>query len=287
LDDAPEVQGEWQPKNSHEGFSGAVRLREDLARSLNLPAVKLITDLGPDVVVNLAKRLGIKSDLESVPSLVLGSSSVTPLEMTSVYATIANHGTRVPPRIINKITDPDGAEIPLIGNMPEQVVLEQEAYIITSMMTSVIKGGTGSKAQKLGRPVAGKTGTSNDQKDAWFVGFTPDFASAVWIGYDNPKSIGRREYGGRAALPIWLNFMETAHKGLPKSDFEIPEGIVEAKIDPESGLLAYAELEKPLNEVFIEGTEPTEIAVSPELVDPNNFLMDEYLEPDAGTSEKP
>jgi penicillin-binding protein 1A len=153
------------------------------------------------------------------------------------------------------------------------------------LLTSVVKEGTGAGAQRLGRPAAGKTGTSNDQRDAWFVGFTTDLVCAVWVGYDDFRSLGRKEYGGKAALPIWLEFMKKAHRGLKTHSFDPPEGIVAVKIDPASGLLAYDGMENAAEEYFIAGTEPSEIAVPPELVSPESFLMDQLaddMDGDAG-----
>lgn len=280
LDDAPEVQGEWQPKNAHAegGYLGAVRFRDALARSLNLPSVKLITEIGPDSVVTLAKRLGFTSALEPVPSLGLGASEVTPLETAAAYATLANHGKREGPRIIARVLGKDGKEIPLAAPSSEQAVSEQDAFLITSLMRSVVESGTGRKARALGRPAAGKTGTSNDRRDAWFAGYTPNLSCAVWVGYDDLKSIGRREYGNRAALPIWLDFMKAAHKDVIKQDFEEPFGIVTVRIDPKTGLRAFEGMEGAVDEVFIDGTEPHETAVPPELISPDNFMMNQLEE---------
>ncbi len=282
LDDAPEVHGEWQPKNSAEdAFAGAVRLRQAITKSLNLPAVKLISDIGPDRVADIAGRMGISSKLDPTPALALGASAVTPLELASAYGTIARGGERRAPWIVKQITGPDGVKIPLVGRSSRQVVTEQEAYIVTSLLESVVQRGTGMKARRLKRPAAGKTGTSNEQRDAWFAGFTPDWVCVVWTGYDDLRSLGRKEYGGRAALPIWLEFMQKAHEGLPVRDFEVPPGIVTARIDPQSGLLAYEGMEETLEEVFIEGTEPTETAIPPDLISPESFLIDQ-LDDDAG-----
>ncbi len=276
LDDAPEVQGEWQPQNSHaEGFLGSVRMRDALARSLNLPAVKLITDIGPDAAVTLAGRLGFTSDLEAVPSLGLGASAVTPLEMAVAYAALANKGRREGPRIVQKVLDNRGNPVPLASLPSEQAVSEQEAYLITSLLTSVVDAGTGAKAKEIGRPAAGKTGTSNDQRDAWFAGYTPDLACVVWVGFDDLKTIGKKEYGARAALPIWVDFMKQAHKNIVRSDFEMPPGVIAVPIDPKSGLRAYEGMPNSLSEVFIDGTEPTETAVPPDLLSPDSFLMDQ------------
>ncbi len=287
LDDAPEVHGEWQPKNaSTDDFAGAVRLRLAVAGSINLPAVKLLSDVGLDPVIELATRLGITSKLEPTPSLALGASAVSPLEIASAYSAFAGGGRHRRAWIVNRVAGPGGVEIPLVGRSFEQIITEQEAYLITSLLRSVIEGGTGSRARKLGRPAVGKTGTSNEQRDAWFVGYTPDLVCAVWVGYDDLRSIGRKEYGGRAALPIWLDLMKQAHVSLPKRDFEKPLGIVTVRIDPTSGLLAWEGMEEAIDEIFIEGTEPTETAVPPDLVAPDSFLMDQ-LASDAGPDATP
>jgi penicillin-binding protein 1A len=279
LDDAPEVHGAWQPKNtSKDTYAGAVRLRQAIAQSMNLPAVKLITQVGPEQVAELAKQMGITTALEPSPAMALGASAVSPLEIGSFYAALANRGRWQRPWIVKKVVRSDGVEIPLMGRSPRQVVTEQEAYIMTSLLKSVVEEGTGARARQLGRPAAGKTGTSNDQRDAWFVGFTPDYTAAVWVGFDDFRPLGKKEYGGRAALPIWLDVMKSAHSGLPRRDFEMPEGILAVRIDPVTGLLAYDGMEGAMEELFIEGTEPTESAVSPDLVSPDGFLFDQMTD---------
>jgi penicillin-binding protein 1A len=204
--------------------------------------------------------------------------------MASAFGTFARGGKYQKPWIVKKVTGPDGAEIPLTGRSPEQVVSEQEAYLVTSLLKSVIEEGTATAARALKRPAAGKTGTADDQRDAWFVGYTPKISCSVWVGYDDLRSVGRREYGGKAALPIWIDFMQSAHKSSDKQDFIEPEGIVRVQIDPTSGLLAYEGMEDSIEEIFIEGTEPTETAVPPDLVDPGSFIFDQFEE-DAGVSE--
>ncbi|HUT76465.1 MAG TPA: PBP1A family penicillin-binding protein [Polyangia bacterium] len=278
LDDAPEVDGEWQPKNSGaEGFAGAVTLRQALARSLNLPAVKLIRDVGPERVVELAHALGIESPLDPVPALGLGASALSPLELASALSTLAAGGMRHPSRVVTRVVNPRGHEVPLMGQRPTRVVTEEEAHLVTSLLGSVISSGTGRDAAKLGRPAAGKTGTSNEMRDAWFVGYTPDVATAVWVGYSDFKPLGRKEFGGRAALPIWLDFMKAAHAGRPVRDFERPPGIVTARIDPGSGLLAYEGQADSVDEIFIEGTEPTETALPPDLVSLDAFAIEQAV----------
>ncbi len=294
LDDAPEVDGEWQPKNSgSEGFAGAVTLRQALARSLNLPAVKLVRDVGPDRVAQLARAMGIESELDPVPALALGASAVSPLEMASAFATLAAGGMRHPARVVTRVVDPRGGEMRMMGQVPTRVVAEEEAHLLTTLLVSVVTSGTGQGAAKLGRPAAGKTGTSNEMRDAWFVGYTTDLAAAAWVGYSDYKPLGRREFGGRAALPIWLGFMKKAHAGKPVRDFERPPGIVTARIDPASGLLAYEGQEDALEEIFIEGTEPAEAALPPDLVSLDAFAIEQAFgaaaaaAPDAGADDPP
>jgi penicillin-binding protein 1A len=276
LDDSPEVQGDWKPQNSHpDEFAGAVSMRQALARSLNLPAVKLIGDVGPPQVAALARRMGVESRLDEGAALALGASSVTPLELTAAYAVLAAGGARRRPWVVERIVDPSGEDVPIVGRAPTAVVAPEEAYVLTSMMRSVIDEGTGRLARSLGRPVAGKTGTSDDQRDAWFVGYTRQLAASVWVGFDDPASIGRKEYGARAALPIWVEVMEAASAGTEARDFEAPDGLVTAMIDPASGLLAYEGMEGAVEEIFIEGTVPAETAVPPELVSLDGFMLEQ------------
>ncbi len=285
LDDAPEVQGEWQPQNTAEGsFEGTIRLRQAVARSMNMPAIKLITDLGPPAVVRVARQLGITSPMEPVPALALGTAEVSPLELAGAYTTIAAGGQFVEPWLVERVIAPDGVDLPLLGRSPKRVITDQEAYLITSLLESVVKEGTGARARSLGRAAAGKTGTSNDQRDAWFAGFTPDWVCVVWVGYDDFRSIGAKEYGSRAALPIWLKFMTVAHQGRIRRSFAPPEGIITAAIDPASGMRAYEGMAQAVDEVFIEGTEPVQTAIPPELVSPDSFLF-EQAQTDAGPPE--
>jgi len=291
LDDAPEIQGDWRPKNSSgDELAGAVSMRDALARSLNLPAVKLIGDVGAEQVANGAKRMGIDSELEAVASLALGTSVVTPLELTGAYATLASGGIRHRPWIVKRLIGPDGREVPLVGRSGEQVLAAEEAYLATSLLESVVAYGTGKQARALGRPAAGKTGTTDDARDAWFVGYTPDLVATAWVGFDDMQPLGRKEYGGRAALPIWLDFMKRAHRDKLKREFARPEGIVTVRIDPASGLRAYEGMEGAVDEVFIEGTEPTDEALPPDVVSLESFALEQAAAavgigaPDAGPS---
>jgi len=190
-------------------------------------------------------------------SLALGSLSITPLELALCYSAFANEGMKVTPIAIKYITDSKG--MILESNEPEatEVVSPQTAFQITSMMEDVVKYGTGWKAKALGRPVAGKTGTTNEYKDAWFVGYTPNLVAAVWVGFDNTRPLGPQETGARAASPIWVTFMKNV-VGDP-ADFPVPEGITTRVIDPATGLLSRDET-AGIKEYFREGTEPKQFA---------------------------
>ena len=239
-----------------------LRLREGLAKSVNPVAVQVMKDVGPENVVAWGKSLGITSKLGADLSLALGAYEVSPIEMAGAYGTFAAGGTYQTPLLVTKIVGPDGKERALPPREePRRVLDDAEAYLMTSMLTSVITSGTGAKAREIGRPAAGKTGTTNQSKDAWFIGYTPDVVCAVWTGYDEPKPLGGgREAGSTAALPAWIAFMKGAHEKRPPTDFSRPVGLSVVKIDPESGLRAYDGQENAIDELFLAGTEPTETA---------------------------
>ena len=247
-------------------------LRTALEKSINVATAKLMNDPktvklrdkkeGIERTIALARLLGIKSYLPPYPSLALGSADLTLLEITSAYATFANGGVRNKPISIQYVEDRDG-EI-LVENQVkrERVVEENVAYLITDLMKGVIKNGTGRGAIRKGlkRPAAGKTGTTNDYTDAWFVGYTQRLATGVWVGFNDPKKKNRRSQGegARAALPIWARFMIEGARG-PIEDFRIPAGVVFREIDKETGLLKYegkCPADKIIREAFLEGHEP-------------------------------
>lgn len=239
-----------------------LRLREGLAKSVNPVAVQVMKEAGPENVVAWAKELGITAKLGADLSLALGAYEVAPIEMAGAYATFAAGGMYEAPRVVTKIVGPDGAERPLPAPLPpRRVMTDAEAYLMTNLLTSVITSGTGAKAREIGRQAAGKTGTTNQAKDTWFVGYTPDIVCAVWTGYDEPKPLGGgREAGATAALPAWITFMKGAHERKPAIEFPRPVGLSVVKIDPESGLRAYDGEENTIDELFLAGTEPTETA---------------------------
>ena len=275
--DAPAVYDQWQPNNYESWrFEGAISLRRALAKSVNVVAVRVMEEVEPQAVVSFARQLGIQSELEASLALALGASAVTPIEMANAYATFAAGGRWSEPRLLLEIQDGKGASIPLPSREPDRDALTAaEAYLVTSMLTSVVQDGTAKSAQKLHRPAAGKTGTSNRARDAWFVGYTPEIVAAVWVGFDDNRSLGRRESGGKSALPIWIETVERAVEGKPIVDFPRPSGVVTARIDPASGLLAYEGLETAVEEVFLEGMAPQEAMRPADLIDPNTFLMEQ------------
>lgn len=239
-----------------------LRLREAVAKSVNTVAQRVMVDAGPTNVVAWAQKMGITAKLGADLSLALGAYEISPLEMAGAYATFASGGMYEAPHIITKIVGPDGKEVPLPSRQPAQRVMEEsEAYLTTSLLTSVIDHGTGARAKELGRPLAGKTGTTNQAKDTWFIGYSTDMVCAVWVGFDEPRPLnGGKESGASAALPAWMAFMKGAHDKRPATDFPRPTGLVTVKIDPLSGLRAYEGQTDALDELFLAGTEPVEVA---------------------------
>ncbi|OGW64896.1 MAG: hypothetical protein A3H49_02615 [Nitrospirae bacterium RIFCSPLOWO2_02_FULL_62_14] len=259
----------WKPENYGRRFHGPVSLREALIHSHNVATVKLLERIGIKPVVEFAKTLGITSPINQDLSLALGSSGITPLEMASAYAVFANQGYRLQPYAVSTVQDAAGQPLEQILFEPQQVITKETAYLITNVLEDVIQKGTGQLARTIERSVAGKTGTTNDFTDAWFIGYTPTLATAVWIGFDDIRTLGETESGAHAALPVWLEFMQAALPLVPATPFEIPEDIRYARVDPRSGLLAPEQGDQGIVEVFSKGTEPTETA--PEVVDPGEF----------------
>ena len=250
----------WKPANFEEKFYGPTNLRTALTHSRNVITVKLLQSMGVRHMLEYARRLGIKSYLTPDLSLALGTSGVTLYELTSAYGVFSNKGIKTEPMVIKSITDKDGNLLEENKPREEKVISEELAFITTNILQSVVQEGTGWRAKALGRPVAGKTGTTNNYMDAWFLGYTPDLIAGVWVGMDKDEPIGKNETGARAASPIWVSFMEKALKGMPAKSFQIPTGVVFTKIDKKTGLLATPETTDMALECFIEGTEPTEFS---------------------------
>ncbi|NPA54401.1 MAG: PBP1A family penicillin-binding protein [Aquificae bacterium] len=251
----PEKKEEWLPSNYDHEYRGDVTLRYALTRSLNAASVNLFMKIGIKPVIRFAKELGIKSYLPPVPSLVLGSADISPLEMASAYSTFANQGSRCEPYFIEKVVDKEGNVVYEHKPLCIQIIPEEENAIVVDLLRGVIKEGTGKKARRLGFPVAGKTGTTNNYTDAWFIGFSTQLATAVWVGYDIKKRIGKRMTGSTAALPIWIDFMASAHAGKKVRNFPLPRGVVYVPIDPHTNLIAN-EICPGRYILFVRGTAP-------------------------------
>ncbi|MBJ6725637.1 penicillin-binding protein 1A [Geomesophilobacter sediminis] len=301
IDDSPveyESGGDraWKPKNYDNIYRGPVTMREALTNSINIVSVKILESIGVNSAIEYAKKLGITSPLAANLTLALGSSSLTPMELTSAYAVFASGGYRMTPYFITKVVDREGQvleevqtpKVPVFapvssaaanpdgsGDQPAPavpaapaapgmvpanavpVISSDTAYIMTNLMESVVTSGTGGRARALGRPVAGKTGTTNDMKDAWFVGYVPQLVAGVWVGYDQERSLGAGGSGGQAAAPIWTEFMQRAVAGMPVKRFTVPSNVTFAQINPRTGHLAKDGEEGAMTECFVNGTEPT------------------------------
>jgi penicillin-binding protein 1A len=274
VDPNPGCFGRWCPAEAHARVGvvePAMRLREALAASRNMVAARLMETLGPDAVATHARALGLRLETPHPfdLTLALGSCSVTPAELVNAYATWASGGRAQDWFVIRRIVAPDGRELPLPARpAARQVMTPAEAYVVTSLLTSVVDHGTARSARSLNRPAAGKTGTTDRSRDTWFVGYTADLVAGVWVGFDDRQPLGSGEEGSRAALPVWTQFMRAYVQARrpPAIEFPRPQGVVTARIDPATGMLAPppgdpAVPTTALDEVFLEGTEPHEVAV--------------------------
>ncbi|MDF0642967.1 MAG: PBP1A family penicillin-binding protein [Nitrospira sp.] len=273
-----EEEKTWKPENYGKRFHGLVSLRDALAQSHNLATVRLLEKVGVRNVIEFSKAVGISSPLASDLSLALGSSSVGLMELTSAYGVFLNQGNRAEPYAIFFVKDNQEKVLELAEPEGQDVISKETAYLITNMMEDVVQKGTGQAAKALGRPVAGKTGTTNDFINAWFIGGTPNLVAGVFVGFDDRRSLGETESGAHAALPIWINFMRTALKQVPVVPFVIPEGITFVKVDPSTGLLNNDVEDQPGSvEIFTKGSEPTQAAQR--RLDPTDFYkLDQIAE---------
>ena len=253
----------WKPKNFNEKYWGPTTLRNALTHSINIVTVKIAQDIGVEYIRGYAKNLGISSPLHENLSMALGSSSISLYELTKAYAVFPHQGKRFKPIFIKKILDRDGnlleenlpLDFPGELNQEEQVISPQTAYLMTHLLQDVVESGTGWRARTLGRPAAGKTGTTDQFLDAWFIGYTPELITGVWVGFDEERSLGENETGARAASPIWVQFMSKVLKDKSVKDFEVPEGIEFAKVDPKTGQISSGK--GGILECFKEGTGPS------------------------------
>jgi len=261
----------WRPKNYKEKFFGPTLFRTALIKSRNVITVKILKKIGVYHAIQYAERLGIQSDLSPDLSLALGSSGVSLYEITRAYLVFANGGMLVEPIFINRILDRSGQIIEENQPSMQETIPEETAHVMTDLLKAVIREGTGWRVKALKRPAAGKTGTTNDLRDAWFIGFTPGLVTGVWVGYDDRRPMGKGETGSRAASPIWLYFMSEILKESPVEDFSVPEGVVFAKIDAKTGLLASPYSENTVFQAFKEGTEPKEYSPRPQAAKSGQF----------------
>jgi penicillin-binding protein 1A len=250
---------DWAPQNYDKKFRGPITLRNALANSVNVPAAKLLQKLGTTVVTSYAKRMGIRSRLSPDLSLALGTSEVNLLELASAYGVFANQGVRVSPVYILRVEDKNGKVLEKSRVVAEEVLSPETALTMTSMMESVLENGTAASARALGFsiPAAGKTGTTDDYSDAWFVGYVPGLVTGVWVGFDLKKTIGPGMTGAAAALPVWVDVMMMATKGKPPQEFAVPSGVLSRLVCTETGLLANPSCPTTEIELFREGSEPT------------------------------
>jgi penicillin-binding protein 1A len=260
--DDPVLQKIWKPTNYEDRFYGPITMREALAFSRNVATVKLLEQIGVSTAIDFARRVGIASPLANDLSLALGSSGVGLLELTSALAVFAAEGQRVEPVGLRSVTDHGGTVLAHYEPSPAPVVSRETAYVITNMLEEVVQSGTGVRAKALGRPIAGKTGTTNEFADAWFVGYAPNLAAGVWVGFDDRRSLGDREAGASVALPIWVAYMKAALSQLPVQAFPIPNDIVFVKVDPKTGQRAAPGGPSSV-EIFIRNTEPTTVPRPP------------------------
>ncbi len=255
----------WDPENYEKDFGGPTTLRDALRGSINLVAVRLIQEIGPRVVAEYAHRMGITTQLRPFPTLALGTSEVIPLELVSAYSVFANQGVRVEPVSIIRIEDRFGNVIYETHPRRREVLSKATAYIMTNMLESVVNSGTGQRIRSSFQfydTAAGKTGTTNNYTDAWFVGFTPRLTAGVWVGLDDPQlTLGHGESGAMAALPIWASFMKTVYDTLklPDATFQQPSDVVRLQICMDSGKLATNFCPKVTTEVFNAKYHPTEL----------------------------
>ncbi len=249
---------EWTPRNYEDRFEGTVTVRRALEQSLNAATVRIADQVGLDAVIRAARQVGFTSPLQPVPALSLGSFEVTPLELATAYATLANAGRRTAPTAIRAVVDREGMVVDESAPSVTPVIRADEAFLVTYLLRGVVDRGTGTAARALGveGPVAGKTGTTNDGRDAWFIGYTPRLVTLVWVGFDQREVL--RLSGSQAALPIWADFMRTATAVLPSGAFVVPPTVTFRDVDPTNGKLAGRWCPVVFREAFLASTEPRE-----------------------------
>jgi penicillin-binding protein 1A len=224
-------EGKWKPRNYDGSFLGPITLLEALSQSRNLATVRLLSEIGVDAAIGMARAAGIQSPIERNLSIGLGTASVSPLEMATAYATFAALGDRTTPYFIREVRDGAGKVLERAEPQVERAVAPETAYLTTRLLQEVIRSGTAESAKGLSPNIAGKTGTTNDAADAWFVGYSPDIAAAVWVGFDQPSPLGSHVSAAQVALPVWSRFMGRALGVVGNREFPVPAGIAFANVD--------------------------------------------------------
>ncbi len=249
----------YQPENYSNSYYETVTLRQALEKSANISSVKLLNEVGYEDVIATSRKLGIESPLHPFPSLALGAFGARLIELTSAYGAFANGGVRVEPHFVEEVLNADGGLVRSIEPSVQEAVGPEVAYLMNRVLRGVVTDGTGKLARSIPHPIAGKTGTTDDNTDAWFIGYSARLAVGVWVGFDEPRSLGTRETGALAALPIWRSFMEAALETEPVEEFATPPGVTVVSIDRDTGLKANlaAECGNVFSETFVRGTEPT------------------------------
>jgi penicillin-binding protein 1A len=242
----------WKPENYDRKYRGYTTLQQALEESVNIVTVKVQEQVGLNKTIRMARRFGITSPLDVNLSLALGTSDMTLIELTSAYGALANQGQWLPPTAIRYVTDAQGKLLEEHLPEPREAVSPETAYVITHMLRGVVERGTGQAAKALGRPVAAKTGTTNDYSNAWFIGYTPRLSTGVWVGYDRPRSLGKDETGSRVAVPIWVSYMGRVLGDSPKDDFPVPDKVAMAPVDLDPS----NECVRVVTLAFVKGTEP-------------------------------
>jgi len=255
-----EMNSTWKPRNYSRRIYGPTLFRTALVNSRNLVTIRIAKEIGINKVIDRAKKLSLQSKFPRNLSVSLGSASVTLMNLSRAYSAFCRGGSYVQPRLINKVTGPWGKEIYKSQKKYQKAISPRNAYIINYLLQEVVQDGTGWRIKKLGRSVAGKTGTSDNQKDAWFMGYAPYLLTGVYVGFDDPKSMGKYETGSRAAAPIWLDYRQEVEENYPVQDFQRPSGIVMARVDANNGLLASSTTEKSYLLPFKAGTQPEKIS---------------------------
>jgi penicillin-binding protein 1A len=242
----------WKPDNYDRKYRGPTTLQQAVEESVNIVTVKVQERVGLGKTIQVARRFGIASPLHMNLSLALGTSDLTLLELTSAYGALANQGEWLTPTTIRYVTDAQGKLLEEHVTEPREAVAPETAYVMTHMLRGVVERGTGVAAKALARPIAAKTGTTNDYSNAWFVGFTPRLATGVWVGYDRPRSLGKDETGSRVAVPIWVSYMGKVLGDSPREDFPVPDKIVFVPVDLDPS----NECVRVVSMAFVRGTEP-------------------------------